>query len=128
MLPPGIEKSLALVVLVTFAIVQRSSSHRHLAEDGSLLGYRTCFMQDVHAGNLLVLNDGRVAFIDFGIVGRFSPGTWSGVSRLADGVAGEDFKVMAEVGALLSVFYEPFRHSFTELWCRGAALAEFAVI
>lgn len=25
---------------------------------------------DVHAGNLLVLPDGRVAFIDFGIVGR----------------------------------------------------------
>lgn len=53
--------------------------------------------QDVHAGNLLVLEDGRVAFIDFGIVGRFSPGTWSGVSRLADGVAEENFEVMAEV-------------------------------
>lgn len=25
---------------------------------------------DVHAGNLLVLPDGRVGFIDFGIVGR----------------------------------------------------------
>lgn len=56
-------------------------------------------MQDVHAGNLLVLEDGRVAFIDFGIVGRFSPGTWGGVSRLADGVAQEDFNVMAEVRA-----------------------------
>ena len=54
-------------------------------------------LQDVHAGNLLVLEDGRVAFIDFGIVGRFSPDTWSGVSRLADGVAQEDFTVMAEV-------------------------------
>lgn len=53
--------------------------------------------QDVHAGNLLVLEDGRVAFIDFGIVGRFSPDTWTGVSRLADGVAEENFKVMAEV-------------------------------
>ena len=38
-----------------------------------------------------------MAFIDFGIVGRFSPDTWSGVSRLADGVAQEDFTVMAEV-------------------------------
>ena len=27
------------------------------------------FHADVHAGNLLVLTDGRVAFIDFGIVG-----------------------------------------------------------
>lgn len=58
--------------------------------------YRTT-LQDVHAGNLLVLEDGRVAFIDFGIVGRFSPDTWSGVSRLADGVSQEDFTVMAEV-------------------------------
>lgn len=38
-----------------------------------------------------------MAFIDFGIVGRFSPDTWTGVSRLADGVAEENFKVMAEV-------------------------------
>lgn len=53
--------------------------------------------QDVHAGNLLVLEDGRVAYIDFGIVGRFSPDTWTGVSRLADGVAEENFAVMAEV-------------------------------
>lgn len=60
--------------------------------------------QDVHAGNLLVLEDGRVAFIDFGIVGRFSPDTWGGVSRLADGVAQEDFNVMAEVRALNWVF------------------------
>ncbi|CBN79883.1 conserved unknown protein [Ectocarpus siliculosus] len=58
------------------------------------------FHADVHAGNLLVLEDGRVAFIDFGIVGRFSPDTWTGVSRLADGVAEEDFNVMAENSVL----------------------------
>lgn len=57
----------------------------------------TTVTQDVHAGNLLVLEDGRVAFIDFGIVGRFSPDTWTGVSRLADGIAEENFTVMAEV-------------------------------
>lgn len=61
--------------------------------------------QDVHAGNLLVLEDGRVAFIDFGIVGRFSPDTWTGVSRLADGVAQEDFKVMAEVRMMESLVF-----------------------
>ncbi len=36
---------------------------------GSVVGCET-FHADVHAGNLLVLPDGRVAFIDFGIVGR----------------------------------------------------------
>jgi predicted unusual protein kinase regulating ubiquinone biosynthesis (AarF/ABC1/UbiB family) len=30
------------------------------------------FHADVHAGNLLVLEDGRVGFIDFGIVGKIS--------------------------------------------------------
>jgi len=30
------------------------------------------FHGDVHAGNLLVLRDGRVGFLDFGVVGRFS--------------------------------------------------------
>lgn len=31
------------------------------------------FHADVHGGNLLLLDDGRVAFIDFGIVGRLPP-------------------------------------------------------
>lgn len=52
------------------------------------------------------MEDGRVAFIDFGIVGRFSPNTWSGVSRLADGVAAEDFQVIAEVRKFPALVYE----------------------
>lgn len=28
------------------------------------------------SGNLLVLTDGRIGFIDFGIVGKISPKTW----------------------------------------------------
>ena len=39
---------------------------------GSVIGAET-FHADVHAGNLLVLSDGRVGFIDFGIVGRIKP-------------------------------------------------------
>ena len=39
---------------------------------GSVVGAET-FHADVHAGNLLVLSDGRVGFIDFGIVGRIKP-------------------------------------------------------
>ena len=31
------------------------------------------FHGDVHAGNLLYLEDGRIGFLDFGIVGRFTP-------------------------------------------------------
>jgi len=31
------------------------------------------FHGDVHAGNLMALDDGRIGFLDFGIVGRFAP-------------------------------------------------------
>lgn len=40
------------------------------------------FHADVHAGNLLVLRDGRVGFIDFGNVGRVPPAIWSAVQDL----------------------------------------------
>ena len=33
------------------------------------------FHADVHAGNLLAMEDGRVAFLDFGIVGGCLPGS-----------------------------------------------------
>lgn len=45
------------------------------------------FHADVHAGNLLVLESGKVAFIDFGIVGTISPKTWQAVEGLAKGLA-----------------------------------------
>lgn len=38
--------------------------------------------KDVHAGNLLVLEDGRVGFIDFGIVGRIPQSVWSSLRDL----------------------------------------------
>eukprot|EP00904_Undaria_pinnatifida_P014194 jgi/Undpi1/9905/HiC_scaffold_28.g12359.m1 len=91
------------------------------------------FHADVHAGNLLVLEDGRVAFIDFGIVGRFSPDTWSGVSRLADGVAQEDFKVMAEalceMGATVGpVDTERFASDLKGLWGKFNSLDPEAML
>jgi len=54
------------------------------------------FHADVHAGNLLVLQDGRVAFIDFGIVGQVKPATWAGVQNLVVGVSSEDFTLIAQ--------------------------------
>jgi hypothetical protein len=38
-------------------------------------------------GNLLVLSDGRVGFIDFGIVGRVSPVTWAACEALLAAMA-----------------------------------------
>jgi aarF domain-containing kinase len=59
------------------------------------------FHADVHAGNLLVLPDGRVGFIDFGIVGRLSAPTWGAVEALLRAVPGRDFATMARALATI---------------------------
>jgi predicted unusual protein kinase regulating ubiquinone biosynthesis (AarF/ABC1/UbiB family) len=62
---------------------------------GSLMNCRT-FHADLHAGNLLALRDGRVGFIDFGIVGTIREETWRALFALADGLPRGDFGVVAE--------------------------------
>ena len=54
------------------------------------------FHADVHAGNLLVLRDGRVGFIDFGIVGRVSEKTFEAVNELSGALALGDYTGMAQ--------------------------------
>lgn len=60
----------------------------------SLMGCET-FHADVHAGNLMVLTDGRVGFIDFGIVGRIRKETWLSMNGLMQSMATKDFPLMA---------------------------------
>ena len=54
------------------------------------------FHADVHAGNLLVLKDGRIGFIDFGIVGRVKPSTWESVSKFIWAIGQDNYQEMAE--------------------------------
>mmetsp|Transcript_16881 Transcript_16881/g.18571 ORF Transcript_16881/g.18571 Transcript_16881/m.18571 type:complete len:554 (+) Transcript_16881:113-1774(+) len=54
------------------------------------------FHADVHAGNLLLLDDGRVGFIDFGIVGRVSDKTFKAVNELSTALALLDYQGMAQ--------------------------------
>ncbi|MCH8545064.1 MAG: AarF/ABC1/UbiB kinase family protein [Alcanivorax sp.] len=54
------------------------------------------FHADVHAGNLMLLNDGRIGFIDFGMVGRIRKNTWEAMSRFLDGISNGDHRVVAE--------------------------------
>ena len=54
------------------------------------------FHADLHAGNLMVLTDGRLGFIDFGIVGRIAPDTWAATMAFIESLGDGDFKKMAE--------------------------------
>ncbi|KAK9817683.1 hypothetical protein WJX72_000601 [[Myrmecia] bisecta] len=69
---------------------------------GSVLACET-FHADVHAGNLLVLRDGRIGFIDFGIVGKISPITFTAVQALLTSTAVGDFVTMAKALATMGV-------------------------
>lgn len=61
---------------------------------GSLLACET-FHADVHAGNLWLLQDGRIGFLDFGIVGRISPKTWTAMEVFLQSLVTEEYQSMA---------------------------------
>lgn len=61
------------------------------------------FHADLHAGNLMVLRDGRIGFIDFGIVGRIKSGTWEALVRFMEAQMTQDYRVMAEAMATIGV-------------------------
>lgn len=50
------------------------------------LGTTGVFHADVHAGNLMVLEDGKIGFIDFGIVGKISKEVWLGLLTFMEGI------------------------------------------
>jgi predicted unusual protein kinase regulating ubiquinone biosynthesis (AarF/ABC1/UbiB family) len=60
------------------------------------LGNSDVFHADVHAGNLLLLRDGRIGFIDFGIVGRISKQVWQGLLFFMQGIGSENPTLMAK--------------------------------
>lgn len=51
---------------------------------------------DLHAGNVMVLEDGRVGFIDFGIVGKVSKTTWDALLDLMESIPAGDYHGIAK--------------------------------
>ncbi|HEY8041689.1 MAG TPA: AarF/UbiB family protein [Polyangiaceae bacterium] len=59
------------------------------------------FHGDVHAGNLMALTDGRIGFLDFGIVGRFPRERREQVTDYLMAFAAGDYRKLAEVMAAM---------------------------
>jgi predicted unusual protein kinase regulating ubiquinone biosynthesis (AarF/ABC1/UbiB family) len=83
---------------------QALSVYADAIEDKLILGMRAWFRcllvhgffhGDVHAGNLMVLDDGRIGFLDFGIVGRFQGARQRLVSDFLLSTATRDYKKLA---------------------------------
>ncbi|MFT4021930.1 MAG: AarF/UbiB family protein [Acinetobacter sp.] len=54
------------------------------------------FHADLHAGNLMLLEDGRIGFIDFGIVGQLKPEVWTACIAFMDALQHTDYIAMAK--------------------------------
>lgn len=54
------------------------------------------FHADLHAGNLMLLTDGRIGFLDFGIVGTLKPEVWQACLNMMVSFAKEDYHNMAK--------------------------------
>ncbi|OUY06920.1 ABC1 kinase family protein [Acinetobacter populi] len=61
---------------------------------GSLMMCKS-FHADLHAGNLMLLEDGRIGFIDFGIVGQLNPDVWAACIRFMDALQNTHYQDMA---------------------------------
>lgn len=53
------------------------------------------FHGDLHAGNLIILSNGKVGFIDFGMVGRLSRRVKTGIANMFVALATEDYDRLA---------------------------------
>src|SRR5207245_6504649 len=64
------------------------------------------FHGDVHAGNLMLLRDGRIAALDWGIVGQLDPDTHRFFGRIIEAALGDE-SARDEVAARLRQGYRP---------------------
>ncbi len=54
------------------------------------------FHADLHAGNLMLLTDGRIGFLDFGIVGKLKAESWRACMGMMQALQTNDYQAMAQ--------------------------------
>ncbi len=54
------------------------------------------FHADLHGGNIMLLTDGRLGFIDFGMVGHIKPEAWKAMLSLIEGIDRANYQQVAE--------------------------------
>ena len=54
------------------------------------------FHADLHAGNLMLLTDGRIGFLDFGIVGQLKAESWRACLGMMQSLQDNDYQAMAQ--------------------------------
>lgn len=54
------------------------------------------FHADLHAGNLMLLTDGRIGFLDFGIVGKLNAESWRACMGMMQALQDNNYQAMAQ--------------------------------
>ena len=54
------------------------------------------FHADLHAGNLMLLTDGRIGFLDFGIVGKLKAESWRACMGMMQSLQDNNYQAMAQ--------------------------------
>ena len=78
------------------------------------------FHADPHPGNILLLKNGKVAFLDFGIVGRVSPDLKENIEMMMIGLVKGDLHILAQsfisLGIVDDIDEEKFREDLFDAW------------
>ncbi len=61
------------------------------------------FHADLHAGNLMLLKDGTIGFLDFGLVGVIEPASLQACMHLVHALGRSDYEAMAEAMATIKM-------------------------
>ncbi|OOS02323.1 Predicted unusual protein kinase regulating ubiquinone biosynthesis, AarF/ABC1/UbiB family [Moraxella cuniculi DSM 21768] len=65
------------------------------------------FHADLHAGNLMLLDDGRIAFLDFGLMGKIEPASLQACFALVQSLQMNDYHGMAQAMVAIGMTKKP---------------------